>query len=114
MTLWLRRSLTPFLGIVILSGLTLSPVQVEASPPPSKHPSEIYARLPLHFIPNAGQWNNQIRFLVDARRQSLAFTDSGVDISLGDPGSAKVPALRMRFSGARKNVTVQSGQVGEG
>src|SRR5687768_17223679 len=114
MPVQLCRSLTLILGIVILSGLTVSPVQVEASPPLSKPPSEISARLPLQFIPNVGQWNNRVRFLVDARRQSLVFTDAGIEISMGNPEGAKAPALQLLFSGARRGVAVQSGQAGEG
>src|SRR5687767_4115053 len=114
MSLELCRSLTLILGIVILAGLTISSVQVEASPPLSKRPSEIYARLPLQFIPNVGQWNSRVRFLVDARRQSLAFTDAGIEIAMGTPEGAKAPALQMIFSGARRGVAVQSGQAGEG
>ena len=69
---------------------------------------EPLGRLPIHFVPNVGQWPDAVRFGARLNGLRLAFHDDGYSLSLaGEPGR-----LRCRFM-ARAGVSPEAaGPVG--
>jgi hypothetical protein len=65
-----------------------------------------YARLPLAFVPNAGQANGSVRFYARGAGYSFSFTDDKALLALaaGDRGQA----LELNFIGANPNARVQA------
>src|SRR4051794_39432810 len=57
-----------------------------------------YAKLPLAFVPNAGQSDARVRYLAHSGRSTLFFTDRGVTMVVS--GSRRAVALKLPFKHA--------------
>src|SRR5579862_2466282 len=56
--------------------------------------------VPLHFEPNAGQFDSQVRYVSRGNGYTLFLTDTGVVMAL-DGGAAGDAIVRMKFAGGR-------------
>ncbi len=77
-------------------GRPAAPATHRASPPP------------LSFAPNAGQLDRRVRYFARAGGTALFFTDRGVAMVFGRPGSDRGLALRLRFAGADPRAALEA------
>jgi Ca2+-binding RTX toxin-like protein len=86
-----------------------SPGQSKASSDRAEH---AYAKLPLSFVPNAGQADGQIRYYAQGGGFSFSFMNDKAVLAFekGDRGQA----LELRFLGANPNAKVTAADRGEG
>ena len=94
-----------FGGVVAVAGCGASPVGHPGAPAMHRASAP-----PLSFAPNAGQLDRRVRFFARAGGTSLFFTDRGVAMVFGRPGSDGGLALRMRFAGADRHARLQAGR----
>ena len=71
-----------------------------------------YAKLPLFFVPNAGQTDQSVRYYAQGAGYSFYFTDHKAVLALqkGDRGQA----LHLRFLGASQNARLEAGDRATG
>jgi beta-propeller repeat-containing protein len=76
-------------------------------------PRAAYARLPLSFVPNAGQMDPSVRYSAQSGRATFYFTMREAVFSFAEKSQGLV--LRLRFLGANPNpvITGQTAQVGK-
>jgi len=66
--------------------LSVCELAASASPTPDPNLSRVQAalaRLPLHFEPNQGQWNSEVRYAANSAGQTLFLTERGPVLSSG-------------------------------
>ncbi|MDQ1352702.1 MAG: hypothetical protein QG657_3008, partial [Acidobacteriota bacterium] len=66
-----------------------------------------YGKMPLTFIPNKGQMDQQVYYYVQGKDKTVYFTSEGVTYSLyaqGSPQPARGWVVKLEFVGAKKNV----------
>jgi hypothetical protein len=68
-----------------------------------------YGKLPLSFVPNAGQLDGRVRYSAQAGGASFFFTEHKVVVSLGTTSERVV--LRLRFLGARPQAIAGRGRL---
>ncbi len=61
--------------------------------------SRLYARLPLSFVPNAGQFASPVRFEAQGAGEDVVLTRDSVGVAIG-PAHMRAAALQMRLVGA--------------
>ncbi|MDM8522467.1 SBBP repeat-containing protein [Desulfococcaceae bacterium HSG8] len=70
-----------------------------------------YGRLPLSFVPNAGQTDEEARFLVRSFGGTMFFTPGEVIISLPGTGSDPPGVLRIHFDGNDPDAQITAGET---
>jgi hypothetical protein len=114
-TVWWQSALV---GLLIV--LTLSAVAALAGGAPSTTPSEgaerrgqdAYAKLPLSFVPNAGQTDESVRYYAQGAGFSFYFTPDKAVLALQKGDDAQ--ALHLRFLGANPNAKLLATDRGTG
>jgi hypothetical protein len=112
-----------------------APASAPAAEEAERRALDAYRKLPLSFVPNAGQTNERVRYLAQGTGSSFFFfTDDKVTLSFAkpageDPGSGAPPtgsegpnagteqrgvALELRFIGANPNARVEVGAPAPG
>jgi beta-propeller repeat-containing protein len=97
---------SPFAGL-------LQPAQGRTAPPAdARRVGQAYAKLPVSFVPNAGQTDESVRYQAQGAGFSFFFTDRKVRFAFenGDRGHA----LEMRFVGASPDARLVAGDRGAG
>jgi hypothetical protein len=75
---------------------------------------DAYGRLPLAFVPNAGQTDPRVRFSAQTVGAGFYFTKTGAVLALSSPGEARGIVLRLGFLGANRKTTIEGRGVGTG
>jgi hypothetical protein len=107
---------TAALAALLLPGANAAP-QPAAPAPASPGVLGAYGRLPLAFVPNAGQTDARVRFAAHAAGAQFYFTRSEAVFAFtkGSPRDGKGVALRLVFLGANPDATIdgQGRQAGK-
>ncbi len=77
---------------------------------------DTYAKLPLAFVPNAGQTDRRVRFSADAGGASFYFTpkEAVFAFTKGNAGQARGVVLRLAFLGANAATRIEGQRLGTG
>jgi hypothetical protein len=75
-----------------------------------------YARMPLSFVPNAGQTDSKVRYYVQGAGYGFYFTPQAAVLALtkGAEGKEQGAALHLRFAGANSTPRIEGIQAGSG
>ena len=104
-------------GLLIVLALLAIALPADATQPAlpaaaERRAANAYAKLPLAFIPNAGQTDERVRYYAQGAGYGLYFTDRKAVLALekGDRGHA----LELRFLGANPNAEPEAADRGTG
>jgi beta-propeller repeat-containing protein len=86
------------IACVLSGGFTVRAEAVGASKSTRARALASYGRLPLAFVPNAGQSDSRVRYLAQSGDSTLFFTDRGVTMVVS--GSRRAVALKLPFKHA--------------
>src|ERR1051326_5018171 len=68
-------------------------------------PPSLFASLPIHFEPNAGQFSQPVKFLAHGSGYQLALTTQGATLAFSGRAKSASP-ITMQFSGANQGVSL--------
>jgi hypothetical protein len=75
---------------------------------------EDYGKMPLYFIPNQGQMNQQVFYYVQGKDKTIYFTSGGLTYSFNAPRlTSQRWVVKMEFVGASENVKPECLEQGE-
>ncbi|MEP6910697.1 MAG: SBBP repeat-containing protein [Actinomycetota bacterium] len=103
-------ALTAIAGAAIAPGST--PVRSDPSTPDGKQGLKAYGKLPLSFVPNAGQLDRRVRYSAQAGGAGFYFTKREAVFSFAK--GKKGLALRLRFPGADPDVRISASRRASG
>jgi hypothetical protein len=96
------------------SGTAVAPVSEPAAPQMSQREAlDAYGKLPLSFIPNAGQTEEAVRYYAQGAGYTFFFTRKGAMLSFGE-GKERGHALALDFLGANAHATLTARQPSSG
>ncbi len=107
------RALALLLLLYLLAALPASPpLPFPAAPdvPPAGPPPDAASalgRVPLAFVPNAGQSDPRVSFQAQVLGGTAAFSASGVTLALPDGSGERPAVVRLGFVGARPDTAVE-------
>jgi len=108
-TLALTRGRSMALTLVLILGL-VALLMVRPPAVPTTAPASVvnldFGKLPLSFVPNAGQTNPAVRFQVHDLGGTIFFAASEVVLTLPGTAQAAPPVVRLRFEGANPSPAV--------
>ena len=98
--------MTWFLGtlaLVLSAGVTRTPVRFDAQPAAKVGIVAGYGQLPLHFEPNVGQFDPQVRYVTRGAGHTVFLTDTeAVMVMSRGEVQAETAVVRMKLVGARQ------------